>query len=386
MGKTTVTMIDSASGNEYSILLCTALHEVGANVILISPANRKLNAPIEFEIKLWMPTKDPEHNKFKKLLDYIKYQLKVFIHTMQQDKNHHVLHFQFFRIEKFEALLIFFLRILGIKMVFTAHNVVPHENSKIDIFFRKIIYDSVSSIIVHSQYIKNKLINRFKIDPQKVMIVPHGNFDHYVPEETIPQKQARSTLGLNQEDKVLLFFGYIREYKGVDLLLDAFKICSQQDEQLKLVIAGKPFSQELEDRYKKMIADIPSKDAIFFDANYIPFEKVPLYFSAADVIILPYKDIDHSGIIYLAYSFGLPIIATNVGDFSETIEHGKSGYLLEEKSAESLSDTILTATTDGEKLASMGAYAQDLSNKKYSWNIIAKNTRAIYEEFTQTDP
>ncbi len=132
----------------------------------------------------------------------------------------------------------------------------------------------------------------------------------------------------------------------------------KEDKSLRPVIAGAPQTQELENHYRRRIEQISRDDSIIFHAGFIPSEKVAGYFVACDVVILPYKEIDHSGIVHLSYSFGRPLIATNVGDFSEVIDDGKSGYLLEENSAGCLSETILGAFSNNTRLGDMGHYAR----------------------------
>ncbi len=374
-----VTMIDGLVGNDYSMCLCSALHTVGVNVELIASDNRVVSMPVDYPVRHWMPTKDPQNGKIGKLFRYLEYLVRLFLHVVRNRNVKQVMHIQFLRRERFEAVFLLFLRLLGTKLVFTAHNVLPHENSAIDRFLRSCIYRAAGTIIVHSEYIKNKLAKDFRVEPKKIKVIPHGNFDHYIPREPMSKAEARSRLNLYATDNVALFFGFIREYKGLDLLLDAFEICAKKGRSLRLVIAGAPRTSELGNHYRRSIERISTNDSIIFHEGFIPSEKVAVYFVACDVVILPYKEIDHSGIVHLAYSFGRPLIATNVGDFAEVIEDGKSGYLLRENSAECLSETILGAFSSIAHLEDMGSYARTLSETKYSWLEIAKKTKMLYE-------
>ena len=161
--------------------------------------------------------------------------------------------------------------------------------------------------------------------------MPHGNFDHYLPETSLSKQEARQELGLCENDLVLLFFGYIRAYKGLDMLLEAFEIAAKKNNRLKLVIGGMPHTTELEKATRTFIEKSPVKDRILFHARFIPHDAIKHYFMSADIVALPYKHIYHSGIIHLAYSYGRAVIATNVGDFSETIVQEKSGYITPEQ-------------------------------------------------------
>lgn len=374
-----VTMIDGLTGNDYSVCLCSALHAAGVNVELIVPDNRIVSMPVEYPIRHWMPTKDPKGGKIVKTIHYLEYLARLLAYVVDHSQERRTVHFQFFRRERIESLLFPLLKLLGVDLVFTAHNVLPHENSRVDYLLRSVVYRSAKIIVVHSEYIKNKLTKGFRIDQKKVKVIPHGNFDHYTPRAPLSKAEARASLNLSEMDNVALFFGFIREYKGLDLLLDAFEIYNRQSRSLRLVIAGAAHPPELENHYRRRIDRISADDLIMFHMGFVPPEKVAAYFVACDVVILPYKEIDHSGIVHLAYSFGRPLIATNVGDFPEAIEDGKSGYLLKENSAECLSETMLRAFSNGTGLEDMGNYARKLSETKYSWLDIARQMRDLYD-------
>jgi glycosyltransferase involved in cell wall biosynthesis len=232
-----VTMIDALVGNDYSVCLCSALHAVGVNVELIVPDNRVVNLPVDYPIRYWMPSKDPKGGKIGKTFRYLEYLTRLLVYVVKQNKVGRIVHFEFFRIERMESLLFPLLRLLGVNLVFTAHNVLPHENSRVDYFLRSMVYRSTKVIIVHSDYMKNKLAKDFRIDREKIRVIPHGNFDHYTPREPMSKAEARASLNLSEMNHVALFFGFIREYKGLDLLLDAFEICARKGNSLRLVIA-----------------------------------------------------------------------------------------------------------------------------------------------------
>jgi len=241
-----------------------------------------------------------------------------------------------------------------------------------------LVYRAANTIFVHSAHIKNLLVENFKIRSEKIEIVPHGNYDNYLPQRRMTQLEARQDFGLNENDQVLLFFGIIREYKGLDLLLDAFEGAATANPLLKLVIAGSPLTPALRERYAHRIEGLASKERIIYHAEFIPVEKVAGYFVACDVVVLPYQKIYHSGVLHLAYSFGKPVMATRVGDFPETIEHGKSGFLLETNDAQSFVQVILNSFTKPEALIEMGKYARHLSETKYSWKAAAQKTKQAY--------
>lgn len=375
-----VVMIDSLVGNDYALCLCQGLANAGVAVELVTVEGRRIDrALFDFPVFFAAPPKDGRKSKLAKLVHYLQYLywLVAFLRRNQVK----VVHYQFFRRERLDSLFFVLLRLLQLNLVYTAHNVLPHEHSRIDYFLRYLVYRSAQKIIVHSHHIKHKLLDHYAVAPEKIEVVAHGNFDVYVPKEKIGKEAARKRLNLAVDDQLLLFFGYIREYKGLDILLDSFDLARQQNCHLKLVVAGKPHTAQLGRTYQQQIARLQFPRSVIFAPHFIPTSEVATYFIAADIIALPYRRIDHSGILHMAYSFGRPIIATDVGDFSEAVEHGKSGYIVPGANAPALAKAIQTAFTDASKLQAMADYAQMLSRTKYSWDDISRKTIAIYQQF-----
>jgi glycosyltransferase involved in cell wall biosynthesis len=216
----------------------------------------------------------------------------------------------------------------------------------------------------------------------KITIIPHGNFDIYVPEKPYDKLDARNFLEIDVDDNVVLFFGVIRKNKGLELLLDSFEIAAKKDERLKLVIAGAPQNKELSIYYSNMIAKNKARSRIIYHGRFIPSKAVACYFAAADIIALPYKTIYHSGVVHLAYSFGVPVLSTNVGDFTETITDGLNGYILEKNDKNNMAEKLQQAFYDKNKLQAMGVRAKEISKKKYGWNEIGKKTFRLYEHIS----
>ena len=374
----TISMVDGLVGNDYSTCLAQGLSSVGVKILLVVPENRKISLLDDNIIVYhWLPTKDKTKSNVNKFFYYFKYLFKLF--SLINKNKLRIIHYQFFR-RKEDILLLLLLKLTGTKIVYTAHNVLPHERTRIDFYLYKLVYLVVNEIIVHSESIKNKLIYTFKISHKKINVIHHGNFDIYLPQKDISKSEARIKLNLIENDDIILFFGYIREYKGLDILLKAFSIATQKNPRLKLIIAGSPASLELKEKYTQMIESHNFKGRIICEFSFIPSENIAIYFKASDLVVLPYREIDHSGIVHLSYSFARPILATNVGDFSEIIEENKTGFLVEKDDYENFARVILTAFYDKKLLSKMGLYAKELSNTKFSWNVIGKMTANLYHK------
>jgi len=372
-----VILVDSLIGNDYTLCLASSLQNEGLEVVFIVPSNRKFAKLNKFTIKRWSPSKDKKDSNLLKLFKYFEYLFKLFFYILNNKDA--AVHFQFFRF-KFDILFFVLLRSFNVNLVHTAHDVLPHETRKIDYLLNYFLYKSSRKIIVHSTYIKKKLISIFNVNQEKVEIVPHGNFDIYQSTSPLSNEEAKKEFNFLPADKVILFFGFIREYKGLDILLDAYSIVHKKNPEIKFIIAGSIATKSLSQVYRNKISTFQSDGSLITNFNYIPSDKVATYFTAADFVVLPYKDIDHSGIVHLAYSFEIPIIATNVGDFAETIEEGKSGYLVEKNDPEALADAIIEAFKNSELKLNMKNYIKELNSNKYSWDESARKTIEIYKK------
>jgi glycosyltransferase involved in cell wall biosynthesis len=206
------------------------------------------------------------------------------------------------------------------KMVVEFHEVVdPLENSILPIrvyprVMGKLIRKLATHYVVHSEADRELIGRIYKIPKEKISIIPHGIYDHYEKVDNAREKLK------TKEDFVILFFGLLRPYKGVKYLIKAFEMLPEEViSKSRLLIVGETW----EDRESVKIAEeSPCRDKITIINRYVPDDEVSLYFSASDVVVLPYTRASQSGVAHIAMSFGLPIIATNVGGLKESL----SGY------------------------------------------------------------
>jgi D-inositol-3-phosphate glycosyltransferase len=372
--KPRILMIDALVGNDYSLILCNALKKEGARISLVVTEDRKFSGNETFKILPWLPSKTKGKSKLAKTIKYFKYLGKLFFYIR---KNADVVHFQFFRRKRVESIFYRLLKTAGYKLVHTVHDVIPLDENKTDIFFNNIVYKSSDILIVHSEP-NRKSLEQFSIDSRKIRVVPHGNFDMFLSGDIVSQQCARDKYDLKPEADVLLFFGFIKKYKGLDLLLDAFSKASNINSKLHLIIAGAAESDELGRHYTDKIKKIHSADRILFHNSFIDDKEVQYYFQASDIVVLPYRQISHSGVMHLAYSFGKPLIVTDTGDFIFTVSDDNSGFPVHKYEAEDLSQVILTAFSDKEKLNNMSLHISKLNKTKYSWENTARLTMNIY--------
>ena len=275
------------------------------------------------------------------------------------------------------------LKLMGIRLAHTVHDVTPLNNSKLDHYFSLLVYKKADILFVHSNSNKTDLTQQIKLNEEKIKVVPHGDFDTFIPDRIIAKSEAREFFGLSDVQNVILFFGAIKEYKGLDILSKSIPIASSKINNLTLIIAGEAGDAETRQivlKCKDILSKLPNEVKVVVHEKYIPDAEVAKYFIASDVVVLPYRGISHSGVLHIAYSFGRPVIVSDVGDFKESVEEGKSGFVLSSNSAENLSEKIIQAFSDKQNLEKMGKYARNLSETKYSWENSATLMKPIYEK------
>lgn len=260
------------------------------------------------------------------------------------------------------------LNLLGYRIVWTVHNVLPHEQiTSNDKLVSRYLARMADAKIVHSQYTIGQ-IERLNMNTEHITIIPHGNYVG-VYQTSFSVFEARKYLGVNQHDIIILFFGSIRPYKGLDDLLKAFSL--QSDKNICLLIAGKGHNQEL----LSMINDFRKRCNVVFHNQYIADKDVATYFKASDIVCLPFKDITTSGSALLALSFGKPIIAPLVGSLQDY--PSDLGYLYDATEQDALPKIMSLALCSESSFRRKGANGLSYA-KTLDWEAIAKKTRKVY--------
>lgn len=322
----------------------------------------------------------------KKILRVLVYYFRLLIYAAKtRAKIFHILwnnKFEWFD----RTLLMIFYKLLGKKVVLTAHNVNAGKRDGYDSFFNDISlrfqYQLCDRIFVHTNRMKTELVSDFKVPSHKIVLIPYG-WNNAVPNTELTSQEARRRLGLSEENKVILFFGNIAPYKGLEFLVSAFEGIAKSDRLVRLIIAGRPRGpKDYWGQIKETIAHSSWRDQIIQRIEYISDEDTEIYFKAADILVLPYVYIFQSGVLFMAYSYGLPVIATDVGSLKEEIFEGKTGFICEPKNPESLARSIgIYFQSDlYRKLETRRHAIQNFAKEKYSWNIVGNITAAAYSE------
>lgn len=240
------------------------------------------------------------------------------------------------------------------KVLFICDNVVPHEPRPGDVPFTKYAFKQADYFIVQSDTVERDLL-RF-VPHAKYRKAPHPVYEIFG--ELLPKDDARQTLGISAR-KVILYFGYIRPYKGLTVLIDAMR----ELDDLLLLAVGEFYDDE--SKYRKKVEDLNLSSRIRFVSDYVPNDQVRLYFSAADLVVLPYLSATQSGITQIAYNFDKPVIATNVGGLAEVVVHEKTGFIVPPNNPGALAAAIRKFYAENKE----GVFSANvkLEKKKYSW-------------------
>ncbi len=249
------------------------------------------------------------------------------------------------------------------KIISILDNVISHEKRFFDTVFTKYFLNQNDGFVVMSDSVRNDL---FKIDSKekKILRTEHPLYNHFG--DKIKSTVARRNLKIDKKKKTILFFGFIRAYKGLDLLIDAF---GQLDDSYQLIIAGECY--ESFDKYQRLIDNSKLKNNIFVHNSYIRDDEVALYFGAADICVLPYKSATQSGITAISHHFELPLIATNVGGLKETIINDENGLIVNEINATALKITMKKYFDDN--LKNKFIKNIQLVKKNKSWSNLSNN-------------
>lgn len=258
--------------------------------------------------------------------------------------------------------------------VFTAHNVPPREPRRGEIAGFKRLLRKMDAIVVHSAHGARRLCEELDAPPERVHVIPHGAFDYLTRlpfERPLPPELAAV------EGPVVLFFGLLRSYKGLDVLIDAFGAI----EDAELWIVGLPHLPlaELERRASR------ARARVRFVPRFVAEDEIPALFKRADVVALPYREIDQSGVLQTALAFGKPLVLSNIGGFTEVGEEHHAARLVPPADPGALADAIRELLADPAERRRLGDAATAVAAGPFSWDAIAAQTLALYERLLGRD-
>jgi len=254
------------------------------------------------------------------------------------------------------------------KTIGLIHNIIPHEKRFGDNQLTKFFTSKMNGFITMSANVLSEL-KHFSTKP--TILTPHPLYDNFG--EQITKAAAKENLHLKENEKIILFFGIIRKYKGLDILLNALN--NQKLKEIKLIVAGEFYEDEAE--YLDLIKQHQLENQVIFTKSFIPNNEVANYFCAADLIVQPYKNATQSGVTQIAYHFNKPILVTDVGGLKEMVPNQLVGYVTQPNSKE-VGDAIVDFYENNREDEFIKGIEKE--KRKYSWSIITAKVLELYQK------
>lgn len=392
--QTSVALLTGGGDKPYVLGLATSLVSKGIVVDLIGSDEvdcPELRHDARVNFLNLRGDQSPDASMISKVFRVLRYYVKLIRYAASaKPKIFHILWNN--KIELFDrTLLMVYYKLLRKKIVLTVHNVNAGKRDFNDTYLNRLTlriqYRLADHVFVHTKKMKSEITERFSIKASSVTVIPFG-INNAVPNTILAPRDAKRRLGLREGEKAILFFGNIVPYKGLQYLITAFHQLLARDNICRLIIAGRPKDEE---KYWTTIRQTINEDVqngrVILKAAYIPDDQVELYFKAADVLVLPYRHIYESGVLFLSYSFGLPVLASDVGSLKDEIIEGETGFVFRSEDPADLANAAeryfasdLYENLDGRRQAIL-RYAAE----RHSWDTVSCISINVYGGLLQTD-
>ena len=293
-----------------------------------------------------------------------------------------VVHFQWLKDRRADLRFMQLLRFLGFKIVYTVHDVLPHDQYTVEnrTFYQR-VYRYPHKLIVHCESNRKELLELFTVDPEKICVIPHGCQSACFDTSSTTTTAARRRLGIPDDRRVVLFFGLIKRYKGLEYLLEAFQTIETRCDKALLLIAGKiaPWDGDSHRHHVALLAPYAAWGNIHIRDEYIPQDQAADYFAAADLVVLPYTKASQSGVLLMACAAGKAVVVTDTGGLPEVVQDGRTGFVVPPKDAKAIADASVRILSDPDLGRRFGAQARLLADTVYSWQAIGATTLRLYQ-------
>jgi glycosyltransferase involved in cell wall biosynthesis len=370
-----VLLVESFSGgNAYGVELVRALAR-NTRLSVVTVEDTRLEPGDCERLLPVLPGFGGNHGRLRKVVRELRGALRLAWELWRHRRD--AVHVQSFRVTAVEAPLYFLLRPFLRRLVVTAHNVLPHEPRAWHLVFFLRWYRLADRVHVLSTHARDRLITEFGVAPDKLLLTPHGNYEGFVSDHPAHAGAAcRSSFDIPQGARVVLFFGVIRRYKGVDRLLEAFELLAKA-EDLHLVIAGKT-APDLARELDAAIERSEAKARIRLRPRFSTDPELAALLRMADIVVFPYAHVYQSGALLLAMSFGKAIIASDLPGLREYLDDGVEGVLCDTSKPTHLAREILALAREDARREALGAAAREASLESFAWEGIASQIEALY--------
>jgi glycosyltransferase involved in cell wall biosynthesis len=286
---------------------------------------------------------------------------------LRRDATADVLHYQWLTVPGLDRRLLPSAR----PRVMTAHYVLPPQASRRQAAAARRVFGAMDAVVAHSEHGAARLREEVGLDPERVHVIPHGAFDYLT---RLPEERPLPPELEGADGPVILFFGLLRPYKGIDTLLRAFR----RIEGAELWIAGNP-RMDVEP-LRRLAAEAPGR--VRFLPRFVEDAEIPAIFRRADVVALPYRDIEQSGVLYTGLAFGKPMVLTDVGGFPELGEQG-AAWIVPREDPPALAAALGELVGDEAVRGDLATAARSVAAGAYSWDAVAARTAALYRDLLE---
>jgi len=372
-----VLMLDPDPVGYYGTDLCNSLTARNVEIRLLAAHGYMHRERLQCSCEEVAPHSGPGR-RTRKLVEEARYLIRLFQEAFRWRPD--VVHVQWLRLP-IEIVAIALLRALRFRIVWTAHNALPHERERVAVAVHALLYRLADTIVVHTGSTRDQMSRSFGIPNDRIHVVPHGL--HRDPDRhSLPAAQARRLLGLPDRCVLFLFFGQFRAYKGYEDLIAAFAEAARANLDIHLILAGRADPGRAEDvraRVESLPPAARSRVHARISVNeFLRRSEMDALFSACDCVVLPYTEISQSGVLYQAFAYERPVIASRVGGFAEAIEEQRNGLLFEAGDVPALARLLAEWGARQEALAAMGRAAKSMALEGNSWDSVAIATREVY--------
>jgi D-inositol-3-phosphate glycosyltransferase len=365
----------------YDFGLAGGLAENGVDVTLFTSAETPTAGPtarfniVHAFVGVW-----GKAHKFKRLLPYLYGIVRSILSSWRSGTE--IVHFHFFAVTPLEVVFIVLAKLVGLKIVITAHDVESFAGDHNKVLSAK-IYRAADRVIAHNELSRRELIEKLHVANDRIAIIPHGNYLAWLG-DPMSKEEARRHLNLPCDVPIALFFGAIRSVKRLDLLLSAMPRVLREQPSAHLVIAGRSWKGESFGQYQELIDKMAIRDNVVTDLRpYIPDVDARKYFRAADVVVLPYERIYQSGVLLMAMSFAQPVLVSDIPGMLELVEDGVNGLTFEKGSAEKLAAKLCKLLEDPELRCRIAKGGYRSVADACDWTRIGALTATLYRRVLQ---
>jgi glycosyltransferase involved in cell wall biosynthesis len=362
----------------YDFELCLALQSAGIDVTLLTcDETERMNVPQALPVRYPFQGIYGDASKLVRGLRYLRALFTV--STAMSRHQIPLIHLHYHHFPPLDHLFVRWLHLLGKRSVLTVHDVIPFDAQNTQLGWLRRIYHRADCIIVHAQDNYETMMQAFDVPAERIHVIPMGPYLHFADEHAVPPAQARQGLGLDTDTPVILFFGQIKRVKGLEYLIRAFRQVVSKCPTARLIIAGPEWKESFEG-YAALICELGIGEQVSTRIEYVPDDEVGTYYSAADIVALPYTEAYQSAVLYMAHSFRRPVVATTVGGLPEVIVDGESGLLVPPADADQLAEALLTLLQDPDRARTIGEYGRSLVETEFGWRDIALKTAQVYAQ------